>query len=477
MNDSTENLYKPLAEELQGREVEPTNPWRDPISLVAWGFLMTSFTLNFLLLQYILPTIGVALLYLGFRTIRKGNRWFYVAWILSGMKLFWQLVQLLLYATPIHTLDNNNMVLGTITVIWQLILLLVFRRATRTMLFKEGVEPDRDPSLGLIVWTILITICAFSSLANSWIVFVPFIIFYLAMIHSLYKIGDDMSAVSHAFVEAPVRVDAKVGAWGYLLTCFVLVMLCNFFANHTPPVASEQAAITDSITRSKLLGLGFPKDIMSDISDDDIALLSDAIHVQYTSEVMNYGQRADGSQKNKTANSADLPGDNLQTTTIYIERPDNFLYVIISFIWKEGNAYWQDGFTVWGEDDFEVLDGVLLFHKNGTDYMTPIPRLKYEAVTTKGLFSSTASRQLSGAVSYPFHADNQRGYLFYRILLSPERYYGGNCFNYMHNTSPFHFPYKKTENRIQSGIFQASIKQHYTNFDTKAYRDDYGSQK
>ena len=476
MSDLEVNLKEPLERVIQGNKVEDMNPWRDPISLVAWGFLMTSFTLNFLLLQYIIPTIGVTLLYLGFRNMRKGNRWFYAAWILSGIKLLWQLIQLIIYATPIHTFDKNNMALGTIMVIWQLILLIVFRTATRTMLFKEGVKPDRDPSLWLIVWTILITICAFSSLANSWIVFVPLIIFYLAMIHSLYKIGDDMGAVSNSFIEAPVRVESRAGAWGYLITCFMVVMLSSFFANHTSPVASEQATITDSKTRSKLLELGFPKDIISDLSDYDIALLSDAFHVEYSSELLNYGQVDSLLQVNANINHDASPGDRLQATTVYVELPDHFLYVIISFIWKEGNAYWQDGFTILGEDDFELLNGVLLFHKNGTEYTAPIPRLKCEEVAANSWFSASVSKQISGAVSYPFHSQNQRGYIFYRLPLSPERYYGGNCFNYMHNSYPFQFPYRQTESRIQSGSFHDSIKQHYTNFDTKAYRDSNDSQ-
>lgn len=471
MYNTEENSYEPLAGVTQGKEVENNNPWRDPINLVTWGFLMTSFTLNFWLLQYILPTIGVGLLYLGFCNMRKGNRWFYAAWILSGIRLLWQLVLLIILATPINTLDKNNMVLGTITVIFRIILLSVFRAATKTMFYKESIKPDRDPALGLIVWTILIAICAFTPLANSWIVFIPLIIFYLAMIHSLYKVGDDMGAVADAFIKAPVRVGPRVSAWGYLITCFALVLLCSAFANHITPVASEQAAKTDSETRSKLLKLGFPKDIIADISDDDIALLSDAFHVEYSSEVLYYGQKYYSSKESSNANRSSLLKSNLEATTVYVELPDNLLYAFVCFMWKKGNAYWQDGFTIWGKTDFELLDGALLFHKNGNDYTAPIPRLKCEAVATNSWFGSEVSRQISGTVSYPFDSENQRGYIFYRIQLPTDQYFGVNCFNYMHNFYPFQFPYKQTENRIRSGIFQNNIKQHYTNFDTKAYRN------
>lgn len=74
MDDRGENIKELRAEVTQGKEETINNPWRNPIKLITWGFLMTSFTLNFFLLQYILPTIGVGLLYLGFLNMRKGNR-------------------------------------------------------------------------------------------------------------------------------------------------------------------------------------------------------------------------------------------------------------------------------------------------------------------------------------------------------------------------------------------------------------------
>ena len=475
MNDSEENIDETLENIPQEDEAEKVNPWRDPISLVTWGFLMTSFTLNFLLLQYILPTIGVCLLYLGFRSMRKGNRWFYAAWILSGIRLLWQMAQLMILATPINSFDKNNMVLGTILVVLQLGLLLAFRIATRTTLYKEGIKPDRDPTLGLIVWTILIGICALSSLANSWIIFIPLIIFYLAMIRSLYKVGDDMGAVADEFIEASVRVGSQLAVWGYLIICFVLVMLCSVFANHTPPAASVQASITESEMRTKLIKLGFPEDVMEDISDADIAQLSDAFHVEYVSEVLNFDQRNTSTQESSNVNRNLLSGNNLQASTVYVELPDNYLYVFVHFMWKNGNAYWQDVFTIEGEKNFELLDGVLLFQKRGTDYTAPISQLKCEEVATNGWFGADVSRPISGTVSYPFASEKQRGYVFYRLQLPSEQYYGGNLFNYMHNSLPFQFPYKQAEDRIRMGLFHNNMKQHYTNFDMKAYREENGS--
>lgn len=43
------------------------NPFREAVSKVIAGLVLTTFTLQFLYLNYILPTIGVMLIYLGMR--------------------------------------------------------------------------------------------------------------------------------------------------------------------------------------------------------------------------------------------------------------------------------------------------------------------------------------------------------------------------------------------------------------------------
>jgi hypothetical protein len=46
-------------------EIRTTNPWSNPIGFITWGLILTTLHLNFIYLQYILPTIGVTLIFLG----------------------------------------------------------------------------------------------------------------------------------------------------------------------------------------------------------------------------------------------------------------------------------------------------------------------------------------------------------------------------------------------------------------------------
>ena len=47
------------------------DPWRGPVKRVCWGVALNTITLNFWYLNCILPAVGVVLLWLGFRAMRR----------------------------------------------------------------------------------------------------------------------------------------------------------------------------------------------------------------------------------------------------------------------------------------------------------------------------------------------------------------------------------------------------------------------
>lgn len=76
-------------------------PWRSAMTKILWGMGLTTIHFEFLYLQYLLPLLGAALLYLGFRSLRKENRWFKLCWALSGLYLLYCGVIYTLNATPL----------------------------------------------------------------------------------------------------------------------------------------------------------------------------------------------------------------------------------------------------------------------------------------------------------------------------------------------------------------------------------------
>ena len=63
-----------------GDVLEDVTPWKRAMNRVLLGMALTGITLNVLCLNYLLPAVGMALLLLGFRALRRENRWFEVCW-------------------------------------------------------------------------------------------------------------------------------------------------------------------------------------------------------------------------------------------------------------------------------------------------------------------------------------------------------------------------------------------------------------
>ena len=75
-DDAFEALLAQSVAELPPEEiVAEVTPWRRAMNRILFGMALCAITLNFLCLNYILPAIGTALLLLGFRTLRRENRW------------------------------------------------------------------------------------------------------------------------------------------------------------------------------------------------------------------------------------------------------------------------------------------------------------------------------------------------------------------------------------------------------------------
>ena len=62
------------------------SPWRKAMVQVLWGLGLTAITFNFLGLNYILPSLGCALMLLGFRTLRGANRHFRLAYHAAALR-------------------------------------------------------------------------------------------------------------------------------------------------------------------------------------------------------------------------------------------------------------------------------------------------------------------------------------------------------------------------------------------------------
>jgi hypothetical protein len=100
-------------------------------------------------------------------------------------------------------------------------------------------------------------------------------------------------------------------------------------------------------------------------------------------------------------------------------------------------------------------------------YIAYFPRITCENISIDTMFGPYNANPIRAALSYPFGAKNQGGYVLYRYRVDfPEK--KGNkfstyvVFNYNHQTSPLYFPYKNAEEKPFEIIDK--LQQQYTSY-------------
>ena len=138
MNDREfDALLESAAPELPPDDVaRDVTPWRRAIGNILGGSAMCSITLNFFCLNYLLPTIGVILQLLGFRPLRRENRWFRACWLLAVLRaaLFLPCIVLnaTIYSNAVYASSvGTALTYGTVAA--QLLLFFCFWRALRAV--------------------------------------------------------------------------------------------------------------------------------------------------------------------------------------------------------------------------------------------------------------------------------------------------------------------------------------------------------
>ncbi len=461
-----------IEEDISEKLIDKTNPWKKPMTDIALGFALTSITLNFLWLQYILPTFGTVLIFVGTRSLRKENKYFTWAYFLSAAYMAIYTVYLLFSSTPLAVEIQNEVVFSLLPTGFRLALFLSLSSAIKNVFIKASASNIQNSFNLADVCILLSALLAVSPLSDSWLAFIILIFFYIRIVRSMYRLGDDAGSIGYSFASTREKLSNTVVVRGYLMICFILVIFCGTAASHLVPNFTEIKPVTSSDTRNKLLEFGVPEEILSDISDENISMLQNVINVDVDTDLLMFDgvREAVEVETNMYEENMKPKNHTMEATTVYAELPENVVYVLVYFKWQKPKAFWNDGFTIWGEEGIELLEGKLFCKKNNTNYESPIPRLKNDFVTTSSmLFGASQSRQITGGVCYPFGSENQRGYVFYRLSLPEENGIVANCINYLHSTSLVTLPYNYAEQKILSG--QREYMQYYTTYDLKKYQD------
>ena len=65
---------------------DPTPSWQTTMTQILWGLALSTLTLEIPLLQELLSFLGLLLLYLGFRAIRRENKWLFRCYVFTAVR-------------------------------------------------------------------------------------------------------------------------------------------------------------------------------------------------------------------------------------------------------------------------------------------------------------------------------------------------------------------------------------------------------
>ena len=449
------------------------NPWREAMWLVLWGMGLTTITFNFLYLDMILPALGGILLVLGFRTLRQENRALQWCWRLSIAIASVRSASFALAALPVDVKSIPAYAVMAMT----FALYCCLWRGMVGVSRAAGAENPAAPAAGaLVIFYAVICALAFLEL-SGWLAVLPVLIAYIVILRNLVKLARSLADTGYAIHAAPVRLPSTAVLWGYLGLTLAAVLLAMFLGQRYPMNWQvRDDAPQDETIRAELLDLGFPEQVLDDLTAEEAAHMSGAVKVyteteplyedetyrEVTTSVWNEDppprweyssaeKQPDGSYR-YTYRVYDLYEGFVTHVVVLVEEAGRQRAVVLHYaaidrpfgdclaegmeIWP----VWQSNEESWSPGGW--YSGRLLCEKDGQSYAADFYSVESGSYETTNIFGTTQNTGMIAEWSRMNHSGNVRAYLLYDAeMLTSELPSLYSWCNYVRQTKPV-YPFR-----------------------------------
>ena len=478
----TENIPGPPPEEI----IAEVTPWKRAMNRVLMGIAFNSVTLNFFYLQYILPAIGTFACLLGFRTLRRENRWFKCCYAISAFQmaslLFRLIINTTIYQRVFYASAAGN-VLSIGSFVFQLILFVCLWKGLTGVKEKAGLPPRSREAVSLIIWYLLVSLLALVSYSGL-IIGLLMIAAYIFILRSLFRLSKELDEAGYLIQSAPVRL----ADWslGLLLSVFLLAGgACGylFFDSYPMEWTLAGAGEHDGLENIKahLIELGFPADILNDLRTEDIAACDGALQVVTNVHEYPFNEGRIVQEYREGDPELQLEAGYYQTTVydvreltitgIAVELPGereqwkifhHFLWTVNpGFCGTESIQLWPAYHLDEGWANGGQLSGQLLYDKDGVTFTSSYHYLGSQTYTSQSIFwGPQTSTDIFASFSLPNDGARQRGYISYLTEEAADGYIIDSWCNYTHQQTWFQYPVWTATDRqmagapIRDGAFQ-----------------------
>ena len=421
--------------------VAEVTPWRLATKRILTGIALTSITLNFFWLNYLLPAIGMALMLLGFRALRRENRWLGLCFGITVFRAVYLYAGLILNSTIWFSLVSSSPVvygLSVLNLALTYVQLLCLWGGFRAVQRKAGLPPHAGSAVALLIWygiTGLLAVLRYSGLILPLVMLVC----YILILRSLWKLSKELDQAGYAIRPAPVRIADGIVAVAITILlvggCLLSWLLGSKYPMDWQAANPAEHSGMEEI-KAQLLELGFPDDVLQDLTAEDIAACDGALRV--VTDVHDHA--VDNSEKEPlriTGVAVELPGQRERWMIFH-----HFLWTADpGFYGTESIQLWPAQHLSKGWESAGALTGRVLYDKDGTTYTAPYYYLGQQTFTSESIFwGEQTSTDLFAAFSMPETGEHYRGYVAYPVAKLRDGYIMDSWFNYTHQRTALQYP-------------------------------------
>lgn len=448
--------------------VARTVPGKKALNRILVGYFLSTFTINGLGLNLILPVIGQILMLLGFRALQHENRWFSACYVFAVLQAFLRFGKLILDTTifdlPFEDPQNaaNAFYIAlALQVLLTVVSLLCFWRGLRTVQKACGIRSKAIGVLALLVWNLLFCAMALLQMRGQFFGGYTLLFLLVSLIIILWMIARQakaLDATGYVLQPAPLRLSDRTLT---LIILGILAIGCTcghlFFSSYDmdwQTVDSTESAAT-SETKSQLAALGFPEDILDDLTPEDLARCHGAEQVVVDARTLN--------SENPTFDNGDY---DIRLTNVIVLVPGETPHVVLfnHFSWLSipkfyGTAAlnilptYEVSAELWRLENGPT--GRILYDDGDDSFVADYHSIEMRTVTSNLFRNVAPSPSLYASFIFPNQGTRQRGYITYTIApraILPEGYRqaGYSQMTYMHQKKRFLYP---AETADSSSIF------------------------
>lgn len=287
-------------------EVERYTPWREAMFCLLMGQAFVTFHFEFFYLQYLLPLLGSVLIYLGARSLRSVNKWFRLCWILGGARLVWNMVYLVINATPVIQLLSGSRLNWPVSVAVNCVtmaqLFALYGGIRLAFTVTGGPKPKDWLARGLAAWLLSMGVAVWAELVPltrpsvfgqaidhdwAWLYYcrgILFIALQIYFLRCLYRQGEALAGRGFDIAPAPVRCSGRTVALASFGAVALMIPAALFFSSHIQngPVEMISSPLSGSrsTVRDNLVGMGLPEDVADLLDESELDLCEDAVEVR-----------------------------------------------------------------------------------------------------------------------------------------------------------------------------------------------------